>query len=113
MTINLVILPLYPNLIDEHIYSVNLFAYIQTAVFNRFLYWVLFVTLIMIGGLKVLLNQIKIEKGRKIITMVSLTLSVVTILVLAMAREAYAIVMVSLMLIIKVMLFLKITSTNR
>lgn len=35
MNITLIILPLYPNLIDGYIYSVNLFAYTQTTSFNR------------------------------------------------------------------------------
>ena len=30
----MIILPLYPNKIDDYIYSVNLFNYTQTAVFN-------------------------------------------------------------------------------
>lgn len=112
MTITLVILPLYPNLIDGYIYSVNLFAYTQTTLFNRIIYWTMFAALIMIGGLKVLLNQMKIEKGQKIITEVSIVLSIITVLFLAMTREAYAIAMVFLLLIIKGVLVLKISRTN-
>lgn len=112
MTITLVILPLYPNLIDGYIYSVNLFAYVQTAAFNRWVYWIMFVALIVIGGLKILLNQMKIEKGREIITAVSMVLSIITVLFLAMARKAYAIVMAFFLLIIKGMLVFKISRTN-
>ncbi|MGN0431094.1 MAG: helix-turn-helix domain-containing protein [Lachnospiraceae bacterium] len=112
MTITLVILPLYPNLIDGYIYSVNLFVYTQTTPFNRFVYWIMFVALIFIGGLKVLLNQMKIEKGQKIIMDISMVLSVITVLFLAMTREAYAITMAFLLLIIKGMLVLKISRTN-
>lgn len=75
-------------------------------------YWIMFVALIVIGGLKFLLNQMKIEKGRKIITDVSLVLSIITVLFLAMTREAYAITMAFLLLIIKGMLVLKISRTN-
>ena len=100
MTITLVILPLYPNPIDGYIYSVNLFVYTQTTPFNRLVYWTMFAALIMIGGLKVLLNQMKIEKGRKIITEVSIVLSIITVLFLAMTREAYAIAMAFLLLIL-------------
>lgn len=109
MTLTLVILPLYPNPIDGYIYSVNLFAYTHTTPFNRFVYWTMFIALIMIGGLKVLLNQMKIEKGQKIITNISIGLSIITILFLAMTREAYAITMAFLLLIIKGMLVLKIS----
>ena len=75
-------------------------------------YWIMFAALIVIGGLKFLLNQMKIEKGRKIITDVSLVLSIITVLFLAMTREAYAITMAFLLLIIKGMLVLKISRTN-
>lgn len=107
MTITLVILPLYPNLVDGYIYSVNLLAYTQSTLFNRTVYWVMFVALIVLGGLKVILNQMKIEKGRKIITDISIVLSIITVLFLAMTREAYAIAMAFLLFIIKGMLVLK------
>ena len=80
MNITLIILPLYPNLIDGYIYSVNLFAYTKTTSFNRMVYWVLFVALIVIGGLKVVLNQMRIERGREIITAISTGLSIITVL---------------------------------
>ena len=92
--------------------AVNLFAYTQITPFIRLVYWTMFVALIVIGGLKVLLNQMKIEKGRKIITDVSIVLSIITVLFLAMTREAYAITMAFLLLIIKGMLVLKISRTD-
>ncbi|MGN0329417.1 MAG: helix-turn-helix domain-containing protein [Lachnospira sp.] len=107
MAITLVILPLYPNMVDNYIYSVNLFAYTQTTLFNRLVYWIMFVALIVIGGLKILLNQMKIEKGRKTITAFSLLLSIITVLFLAMARDPYAIAMAFILFIIKGMLVLK------
>ena len=110
MNITLIILPLYPNLIDGYIYSVNLFAYTKTTSFNRMVYWVLFVELIVIGGLKVVLNQMRIERGREIITAISTGLSIITVLFLGMTREAYAIAMTFLLLIIKEMLVLKTAS---
>lgn len=113
MTITLVILPLYPNTIDGYIYSVNLFACTQTTSLNRLIYWTMFVALILIGGLKVLLHQMKIEKGQKVITDISIVLSIVTVMFLAMTREAYAITMAFLLLIIKVLLVLKNVRTNR
>ncbi|MCI6084627.1 helix-turn-helix domain-containing protein [bacterium] len=107
MNITLIILPLYPNLIDGYIYSVNLFAYTQTKSFNRMVYWVLFVALIVIGGLKVVLNQMRIERGREIITAISTGLSIITVLFLGMTREAYAITMAFLLLILKSILIFK------
>lgn len=107
MNITLIILPLYPNLIDGYIYSVNLFAYTQTTSFNRMVYWVLFVALIVIGGLKVVLNQMRIERGREIITAISTGLSIITVLFLGMTREAFAITMAFLLLILKSILIFK------
>lgn len=112
MTITLVVLPLYPNLIDGHYYSVNLLAYTQTSLFNRLIYGFLFASLMLIGGLKVILNRMKLERGQRIITDVSIFLSIITVLFLAMAREAYAITMAFLLLIIKGILVLKISRTN-
>ena len=112
MTITLVVLPLYPNLIDGYYYSVNLLAYTQTSLFNRLIYGFLFASLMLIGGLKVILNRMKLERGQRIITDVSIFLSIITVLFLAMAREAYAITMAFLLLIIKGILVLKISRTN-
>ena len=112
MNITLIILPLYPNLIDGDIYSVNLFAYTQTTSFNRMVYWVLFVALIVIGGLKVVLNQMRIERGREIITAISTGLSIITVLFLGMTREAYAITMAFLLLILKIILIFKTFRRN-
>lgn len=112
MNITLIILPLYPNLIDGYIYSVNLFAYTQTTSFNRMVYWVLFVALIVIGGLKVVLNQMRIERGREIITAISTGLSIITVLFLGMTREAYAITMAFLLLILKSILIFKTFRRN-
>ena len=45
----MIILPLYPNKIDDYIYSVNLFNYTQTAVFNLVIMWSFYLALILIG----------------------------------------------------------------
>ena len=112
MAITLIFLPLYPNLVDGYIYSVNLFAYTQTTLFNRMVYWTMFIVLILLGGLKVLLNKLKIEKGQKAITDISIIINIITVLFLAMTRDAYAITMAFLLLIIKGMLVLKISKNN-
>ena len=59
----MIILPLYPNKIDDYIYSVNLFNYTQTAVFNLVIMWSFYLALILIGISKILLTQLNIEKG--------------------------------------------------
>ena len=104
----MIILPLYPNKIDDYIYSVNLFNYTQTAVFNLVIMWSFYLTLILIGISKILLTQLNIEKGQKVITNISLVLGILAVLYLAMTRDAYAITVVFVLLIIKVMLLFKV-----
>ena len=100
----LILLPLYPNMVDGFVYSVNLFSYTQTTPWNRLLYWVLFCSLVVMGMVKLLLTKCKVESGNKIVTGVSMALSVLSVLVLAMTRETYAIIVVFLLLVIKGML---------
>lgn len=107
LSIILVILPLYPNPKDGYIYSVNLFVYTETTTFNLWVYWILYISLIGIGVVKVILNQMKMEKGRKVITETSIGLSIVTVFFLAMTREAYAISVAFILLLIKGMLLFK------
>ena len=104
----MIILPLYPNKIDDYIYSVNLFNYTQTAVFNLVIMWSFYLTLILIGISKILLTQLNIEKGQKVITNISLVLGILAVLYLALTRVAYAITVVFVLLIIKVMLLFKV-----
>lgn len=107
LSIILVILPLYPNPKDGYIYSVNLFVYTETTTFNLWVYWILYISLIGIGVVKVIFNQMKMEKGRKVITEISIGLSIVTVFFLAMTREAYAISVAFMLLLIKGMLMFK------
>ncbi len=103
----LIILPLYPNATDEYIYSVKLFAYAQTTLFNRVVYWIMFTALIGVGILKILLTELRIEKCNKLMTGISMLLSILAVLFLAMTREAYAVTVTFLLLIIKGILLLK------
>lgn len=104
----MIILPLYPNKIDDYIYSVNLFNYTQTAVFNLVIMWSFYLALILIGISNILLTQLNIEKGQKVITNISLVLGILAVLYLALTRDAYAITVVFVLLIIKVMLLFKV-----
>ncbi len=103
----LIILPLYPNPINGYIYSVNLFSYTETSAFNLFVYWIMFTALIISGAIKVILTQTRVEKGQKLLTVISMGLSILTVLFLAMTRDDYAITVAFLLLIIKGILLLK------
>ena len=107
LSIMLIVLPLYPNPVNGYIYSVNLFAYAQTSSFICLIYWIMFIALIAVGIGKILLTQLNMEKGQKMVTIISLLLSILAVLFLAMAREPYAITVVFLLLIVKGMLIFK------
>ena len=97
----LILLPLYPNRVNGYIYSVNLFSYSDTAVWIRLTYLSAFVLLITVGIIKIILTKTRCEKTNKIITAISILLSCITVLFLALTREAYAVTLVFMMLIVK------------
>lgn len=104
----LIFLPLYPNTVNGFIYSVNLLSYTQTTPFNRGIYWTMFVSLILMGVLRIVFMRIKTEKNYKIITDLSIVLHILIILFLSLAREPYAVTVAFLLLIVKVILLLKV-----
>ena len=112
LSICLVLLPLYPEPTAGHVYAVSLFAYTQAGTANRLLHWLLFIALVGLGGAKVLLTQLKIEKPQKGITLVSMALHIAAVLFLAMVREPYAITMAFLLLVIKGALILKMAKID-
>lgn len=101
LSVILIVLPLYPQTIDGYVYSVNLWMYTETAVYNRRVYWILFLALIVSGVLKILQTQRKTEKGQKLLTFCSIFFSVVSILYLVLAREAYAATVAFLLMLMK------------
>ena len=103
----LIILPLYPNLVDGFIYSVNLLSYEDITSMNRLIYWILYILLILIGIVKVLLTTLGIEKYRRSMTGFSMLINIMMVLFLAMAREAYAITLAFMILVIKGVLLIK------
>ena len=108
----LIVLPLYPNTIDGYIASVNLFAYTETSSTNRLIYWILFVSLIVTGIVKILLTKLRPEKKHKISTDISMGLNIAIVIFLAMTREAYAITVAFLLLVIKGIPLLKYVKTG-
>lgn len=107
MNITLILLPLYPKPIAEHIYFVNLLGYTELSSVIRIIYWIMFVTLIILGIIKIIINQIKSEKRRNIITNISLSVNIVSVLLLAMTCEPYALSVIFSLLIIKTILIFK------
>jgi len=100
----LVVLPLYPNTINGHIYSVNLFAYTEASTINRLVYCVLFGMMMVLGLAELILRKFAPERNCKITLDISLGLNILIVLLLAITREAYAIIVAFLLLVTKVSL---------
>lgn len=103
----LIVLPLYPKTMDRHISSVNLFCYIETTAFNRMMYWILFIVLILIGFTEVVLTQLKITETSRRIQIFSVLIGMSTVLFLALTGETYATALAFLLFVLKVFLYIK------
>ena len=112
LSVLLIILPLYPNTVDGFIYSVNLLNYVETSEFNKVVYWCGFLVFIVLGIVKSVLIKLKKEKVNKSITVVSVSLNILFVLLFALTREVYALILVFLFFIIKCLLLFKYTKTN-
>ena len=97
----LIFLLLYPKPVNGYIYSVNLFGYVDGNAFIIRIYWALFISLTITGIVKKLMVYFKFEKDKKAVTFISVGLSIIAVLFLAMAREPYAITVTFLLLLIK------------
>lgn len=103
----LMVLPLYPNAVGDYVYSVNLFSYTEVSEWIRVVYWFLFGGMIVCGIAKSVLSKFERIKWNKVVTYLSLGLNCFGVFFLALTREAYAIVVVFLLLGIKWMLYEK------
>ena len=103
----LIALPLYPNMVNGYIYSVNLWAYTQTTELNYLLFWIMYVSLVILGIIKLLFAKFRSEKYNSAMTGISMILGIALVLFLAVTREAYAVVVAFLLLVIKGILLLK------
>ena len=86
----MIVLPLYSKTVEDHVYSVNLWLYNETAIYNRIVYWVLFAVLVLCGILKLLQVQKELRKESDALTRFSFLAGLVTVFYLVLAREAYA-----------------------
>lgn len=103
----LIFLPLYPDTVNGFIYSVSLLNYTEISSFNKTIYWVMFLALLLIGATKIIFVKIRKEKVNKVVTVVSVVLNILIIFLFAITREVYALILVFLFLIIKGLLIYK------
>ena len=103
----LVVLPLYPNTIDGFVYSVSLLNYTETSSTKLIVYWVMFISLFVVGVIKVILTKTKVGKGNKFLMEFSVGLNILIVLLLALTREVYAVIVAFLLLLAKGGMLLK------
>ena len=108
----LIFLPLYPDTVNGFIYSVSLLNYTEISSFNKTIYWVMFLALLLIGATKIMLTKLGKEKVNKAVTVVSVFLNILIVLLFATTREVYALILVFLFLIIKGLLIFKSIKVN-
>jgi len=108
----LIVLPLYPKTVDGYVYSVNLFSPGDISAMNLAISWVLFLSHVLIGVLKVALTHLKKSRLQTAVTVSSMVLSMVTIIFLALTREPYALILLFLLLITKGTLLFKYAKTK-
>ena len=108
----LIVLPLYPNEIQGFVYSVSLLDYTQISSINLKAYWVLYIALFVSGAIKLLSTRAKAEKFKKSITVTSVILNLFMVIFLALTREAYAVVVVFLLLVAKVGIIYKLIKSK-
>ena len=109
----LIVLPLYPNKVKGYILSVNLIEYIDISMVNKVIYWFLIMSLIILGGLKLLFRKINQEDICRKVTNISIVISVFTVLFLAITREVYAVIVVFLLFLAKGMLLFQTVKYSR
>ena len=103
----LIVLPLYPNTVNGIIYSVNLLDYNQGTQFNRLVYWGMYILLILVGIVKLVVTKVNSGRCNQLVTGISMVLSILLVLLLALTREVYALIVVFLFVVIKGMLIIK------
>jgi len=106
-TFMLILLPLYPETVGSHIYSVNLIEYAGVNKHYLLIYWILYVSLIIMGIVKLFLLKYHQEKVLQIVSRLSIVLSIVALILMAIFREAYATVLLVIMLVIKMSMIIR------
>lgn len=109
VTILFLFLPLYANAKGDYFYSVNLFGFKDTTIYNLVTYWSIFITLILCGFMELLLLHFEKETFRNIVVKISIGVDIFGICFFAAAREPYANAFLFLLFLIKIVLLLKQT----
>ena len=104
----LIAMPLYPKTVNSIVYSVNLFSYAETSDLNLAAYWFMFLSLIAAGAAKLVMVYLKKISVQKTITIWSSLINILTVILLAVAGETYAVVISFLILMIKIIMIFEV-----
>ena len=106
MAVTFILLPLYGNLVDGYIYSVNLLSFTDTTPIYLAIYWIVFIVLIALGIAKLMCVCFEKESWSNIITKCSLVLSTLFICFFAAARQLYIMLLVDIMIYVAIAAYL-------
>ena len=107
LSILLILLPLYPETVDGFVYSVTLLSFARIPGHHTAPYWGLFLTMIILGTVQLVLLKWKPENTHKPVTGLSMGIHMLTVLYLALSRQAYACSLAFLLLIVKTFLLFR------
>ena len=97
----LMLLPLYPQPVDGGVYAVNLRQYTENGSAGSGIFWVLFLTLTVLGLVKTGMILCHAKRGQTLLTVCSIGCSVLAVLALTMARAPYAVTVAFQLLLVK------------
>ena len=112
MAVTFILFPLYANLVDGYIYSVNLLSFTDTTPIYLAIYWIVFIVLIALGIAKLMCVCFEKESWSNIITKCSLVLSTLFICFFAAARQPYVTALMFLLFVAKIFVWIKQTQTK-
>ena len=112
MAVAFILLPLYGNLVDGYIYSVNLLSFTDTTPIYLAIYWSIFIVLIALGIAKLVCIYFEKESWSNIITKCSLVLSLLFICFFAAAKQPYVTTLMFLLFVAKIFVWVKQSQTK-
>lgn len=101
LSVTLIVLPLYPGASGGYVIPVSLISYADTAGFGYAAHWIVIPALIAAGAVKLLLAKLNITRGASAVTACSMALGAFAVLLPALLREPYAVVLAFLLLTAK------------
>ena len=104
-SVMLIILPLYPQIVDGGIISVSLLEYTATTGFEKLVCWILFSALIVMGIVKAV--TARKQRDAKFIMDISMVIGIATVLFLAVTRKTYVVTFAFMLLVMKGILMFK------